>query len=163
LPRAFNSYYKDHATGGNVELDYQIGARNLLKGAFYVRRDVHHERQDGFTRTPATGNPSVNAPHHEPRQTHDEYTYSAAGEHTAGLTDSVDLVVGASYDWTKLKVANDVNVLVTGTTVANSVISFQPVNYPLKNNHALNGQAALNWRIDETTRAHISVSDRARF
>jgi len=163
LPRAFNSYYNDHATGGNVELDWAINATSQLKGVFYARRDVHHERQDGFTRTPATGNPSVNAPYSEPRQTNDEYTYSVAGEYTTALGEALELVVGASYDWTDLKEANDVNVVVTGTTIANSVITFLPVNYPLKNNQAFNGQAALLWRIDEDTRAHFSVSSRARF
>jgi iron complex outermembrane receptor protein len=161
LPRAFNSYYNDHATGGNVELDYALNATSQLRGVFYARRDVHHEHQDGFVRTPATGNPSVNAPYHEPQQTNDESTYSVAAEYTTGLGEAVDLVVGASYDWTDLKTANDVNV-VAGTTV-NSFASFLPVNYPLRNNHALNGQAALNWRLGPDTRAHVSVSDRTRF
>lgn len=163
LPRAFNSYYADYAEGGNVELDYTISPTSQLKGVFHARRDVHHEYQDGFTRTPATGDPSVNAPYHEPRQTNDEYTYSLAAEYTQVLTDSLDLVVGGSYDWTDLKEANDVNVTVTGTTIANSVISFLPVNYPLKDNHAFNGQAALLWRVSDDTRAHISISDRTRF
>ena len=163
LPRAFNSYYHDSAVGGNVELDYAIDANNQLKGVFYARRDVHHEYQDGFTRTPATGSPSINAPYHEPRQTDDEATYSLAGEYTTALTRALDLVLGASYDWTHLREANDVNVTVTGTTIATSVISFLPVNYLLRDNHALNGQAALLWRVSDDTRAHVSVSDRARF
>jgi iron complex outermembrane receptor protein len=163
LPRAFNSYYADYAAGGNIELDYAISSRSQLKGVFYARRDVHHEYQDGFTRTPATGNPSVNAPYHEPRQTDDEYTYSAAAEYTTALNDRLDLVVGGSYDWTDLKEANDVNVTVTGTTIANSVIGFLPVTYPLKDNHAFNGQAALLWRVNDDTRAHFSISDRTRF
>lgn len=164
LPRSFESYYNDHATGGNVELDYAIDETSRLKAAFYVRQDVHHERQDGFVRTPASGNPFVNARYSEPvRQTNDEYTYSVAGEYTTALSDAVELVVGASYDWTDLKKADDVNVVVTGTTVANSVITYLPVNYPLRDNQALNGQAALLWRIDADTRAHASLSSRARF
>lgn len=163
LPRAFNSYYNDQATGGNVELDWAMTPTSQLRGAFYARRDVHHEHQDGFTRTPATGSPSVNAPYHEPRQTDDEYTYSAAAEYATSLGAGLDLVVGASYDWTDLKQANDVNVVVTGSTVANSVITFAPVDYPLRNNHALNAQAALTWQVSPDTRAHVSVSDRARF
>jgi iron complex outermembrane receptor protein len=163
LPRAFNSFYDDHATGGNVELDWAINETSQLKGVFYARQDVHHEHQDGFTRTPPTGNPSVNAPYSEPRQTNNEYTYSVAGEYTTALGEAVELVVGASYDWTDLKTANDVNVVVTGTTIANSVISFAPVNYPLKDNQAFNGQAALLWRVNDDTRAHVSISSRARF
>lgn len=163
LPRAFNSYYNDHATGGNVELDWKINETSSLKGVFYARQDVHHERQDGFVRTPAAGNPFVNAPYSEPRQTNNEYTYSVAGEYSTKLSDALDLVVGASYDWTDLKTANDANVVVTGTTVANSVITFLPVNYALKDNQAFNAQAALLYRLDDTTRLHASVSSRARF
>jgi iron complex outermembrane receptor protein len=163
LPRAFNSYYDDEATGGNLQLDIELTEASVLKAVFYARRDVHHERQDGFTRTPATGNPSVNAPYSEPWQTNDENTYSVAAEYTGQLSDAVEVVAGVSYDWTDLKVANDVNVVVTGTTIANSVISFLPVNYPLRNNEALNGQAALLWRVSPDTRAHVSISSRARF
>jgi len=54
-------------------------------------------------------------------------------------------------------------VVVTGTTIANSVITFAPVNYPLKNNQAFNGQAALLYRVDDDTRLHVSLSSRARF
>lgn len=163
LPRAFNSYYDDTATGGNVELAYDINGAHRLTGAFYVRRDLHRERQEGFTRTPATGNPSVNARYNEPWQANDEMTYSLAGEYRAALGERLDLTVGASYDWTDLRQADDVNVLVTGTTIANSVIGFLPVSYPLRNNQALNGQAALTWRVNEAARLHASVSNRTRF
>jgi len=163
LPRAFNSYYEDHAVGGNIQLDYALSDASTLKAVFFARRDVHHERQAGFTRTPPTGNPSVNAPYLEPWQTNDEYTYSVAAEYSTALSDAVELVLGASYDWTKLKTANDANLVVTGTTVANSVISFLPVNYPLRDNQALNGQAAVLWRVSPDTRAHASISSRARF
>jgi iron complex outermembrane receptor protein len=163
IPRAFDSYYKDHAIGGNVELDWAPTPTSRLKGVFYARRDVHHERQEGFTRTPASGSPSVFAPYSEPRQTDDEDTYSIAAEYSTALSGRLDLVVGAAYDWTDLREANDVNVQVTGATIADSVITFLPVTYPLKNNHALNGQAALTWKADDDTRLHVSVSDRARF
>ena len=163
LPRAFNSLYNDNAVGGNVELDWAVSPQSTLKGVFYVREDVHHEAQAGFVRTPATGNPSVNAPYQEPRQTDDEYTYSIAGEYSRRLSSTFDLVLGLSYDWTDLRVANDVNTSVTGATIATSVITFLPVNYPLKDNDAVNGQAALLWRITPDLRAHVSVSDRARF
>lgn len=163
LPRAFNSYYEDHAVGGNVQLDYALTDASTLKAAIYARRDVHHERQDGFVRAPASGNPSINAPYAEPWQTNDESTYSAALEYSTALTDALDLTVGAAYDWTDLHAANDVNVSVTGTTVANSVVRFLPVNYPLKDNQALNGQAAVAWRVSPGLRIHASVSSRARF
>ncbi|MDX9998624.1 MAG: TonB-dependent receptor [Phenylobacterium sp.] len=163
IPRAFDSYYQDHATGGNIQLDYDLSPTSRLKGVFYARRDVHHERQDGFIRTPSSGSPSINTPYSEPWQTNDENTYSLAGEYTTALSPAVELVLGASYDWTDLRVANDMNVSVSGATIANSVINMQPVHYALRNNEAWNGQAALLWRLDEATRLHASVSSRARF
>jgi iron complex outermembrane receptor protein len=163
LPRAFDSYYADRADGGNLRLDFALSERDALRGAFYVRRDVHRERQEGFVRSPATGASSVNAPYAEPEQVNDEYTYSAAAEYARALSPALELVIGAAYDWTDLKQAADVNVQVTGTTVANSVIAFLPVNYPLRDNQALNGQGALTWRLDDDSRLHASVSSRTRF
>src|SRR5262249_15586184 len=86
-----------------------------------------------------------------------------AFEDVQKLGDAVDLVVGASYDWTDLKTATDANVLVTGTTIANSVISYLPVNYPLRNMHGFNGQGALVWRLSDTAKLHASVSSRPCF
>jgi iron complex outermembrane receptor protein len=164
LPRAFDSYYDDAAWGAEASLGWTIAASNTLTGAFHFRNDEHNERQIGFTRTPPSpNNPSINAPYIEPWQQDKEDTYSVAIEDVQKLGDKVDLVVGAGYDWTDLKVANDVNVAVTGTTIANSVISFTPVDYPLKDMNGLNGQAALVWRVDPNARLHVSVSSRTRF
>ncbi len=162
LPRAFNSFYEDYAVGGNVELNWTMTPTSSLKGVFYARQDVHKERQDGFVRTPATGNPSRNAPYGEPEQRNDELTYSVAGEYSTKLTSALDLVLGVSYDWTDLQKASDINVSVTGTTIANSLIDFLPVSYALKNNDAVNGQAALLWRVSPDLKLRASVSDRAR-
>jgi iron complex outermembrane receptor protein len=163
LPRAFKSYYDDTAYGANVELDWALAPTNTLNAAFHYRKDEHNERQYGFTRTPATGNPFANRPYIEPWQKTEEDTYSFALEDTQKLGPDVDLIVGASYDWTDLKEAADVNVSVTGTTIANSVINFLPVVYPTKDMNALNGQAALAWRVTEDARLHASVSSRTRF
>ena len=163
LPRAFNSYYDDTAWGMQGSLAWTVAPTNTLTGAFNFREDEHNERQYGFVRTPATGNPFVNAPYGEPWQGTKEDTYSVALEDVQKLGDAVDLVVGASYDWTDLKSATDANVLVTGTTVANSVISFLPVNYPLRNLNGFNGQGALIWRLNDTAKLHASVSSRTRF
>lgn len=162
-PRASNNYSKDEVVGGNVELDWTINATSRLKSVFYVRHDLHHEFATGFVRIPATGAPSANAPFMEPRQTDDEYAYSAAAEYAAALTDRLDLVVGAAYAWTDLQEANDINVQVTGTTIANSVIKLLPVNYPLNDHQAPEAQAALTWNVSDAARLHASVSDRTRF
>ncbi|MDZ4762403.1 MAG: TonB-dependent receptor [Alphaproteobacteria bacterium] len=164
LPRAFNSFYDDVAFGGNVSLDWFLNPSNTLKSAVYYRKDEHSERQDGFVRTPPSPtNPSVNASYSEPRQTTEEDTWSIAIEDTQGLGPDVDLVLGASYDWTDLIEAADVNVFVAGTTIANSIITFQPVIYPTKNSEAINAQAALAWRVTDDARLHASVSSRTRF
>lgn len=163
LPRAFNSYYEDDATGGNGELTFDFSPTDQAKGGYYVRRDVHRERQDGFVRTPPTGSPSANTGYHEPWQRTEETTSSVAAQYLHGIGENVDLTVGASYDWTDLKIAEEINTVVTGTTIANSVITYQPLTYPTKNMNAWNGQAALVWRVDPDTRLHFSVSDRARF
>ncbi len=162
-PKASNNYSRDQAIGGNLELDWAISPISQVKGVFYVRHDLHHEFATGFVREPASGNPSTNAPFTEPRQTDDEYTYSAAAEYSTALTEQVDLVLGAAYAWTDLREANDINVQVTGTTIANSVIHYLPVNYPLHDHDAPEAQAALTWKVSETAQLHASVSDRTRF
>lgn len=163
LPRAFDSYYDDTAWGANVTLEAGLFDGNTLTGAIHYRNDQHNEQQDGFIRTPATGSPSVNAPYSEPWQATEEETYSIAVEDTQALGSNLRLVTGLSYDWTNLKEASDVTTSVTGTTIANSVIVFTPVNYPLKDMNALNGQAALVWDAGDDLTLHASVSSRARF
>ena len=163
LPRAFDSYYDDTAYGANVTLEAGLWDGNTLTGAFHYRRDEHNEQQDGFIRTPATGNPSANAAYSEPWQATEEETYSVALEDVQQLGTNLQLVAGLSYDWTNLTKATDVNVSVTGTTIANSVIVFTPVSYLLKDMNGLNGQAALIWDASEDVTLHTSVSSRVRF
>lgn len=163
LPRAFDSFYDDTAYGANLTLEAGPWDGNTLTGAIHYRRDEHNEQQDGFTRTPATGTPSANTAYSEPWQGTEEETYSAALEDVQNFSDSLKLVAGVSYDWTNLSKATDVNLSVTGTTIANSVIVFTPVNYPLKDMNAVNGQAALVWAAADDLTLHASISSRARF
>lgn len=164
LPRAFDSYYDDTAYGANVTLEAKLGSANTLTAALHYRKDEHNEQQDGFIRTPpAPLNPSANTAYSEPWQRTEEDTYSLAFEDVQQLGDNLDLVIGASYDWTDLIAATDVNVLVTGTTIANSVISFQPVTYPTNDMNAVNYQAALVWDVTGDARLHASASSRTRF
>ncbi len=163
LPRSFDSYYDDTAYGANVTLEAELSNSNMLTGSLHYRSDEHKEQQDGFTRTPATGNPFVNAPYSEPWQGTEEGTYSFALEDAQKISDTLELVVGASYDWTKLKSATDVNVSVTGSTIANSVINFTPVNYPLRKMEGFNAQAKLLWDAADTIKLHACLSSRVRF
>lgn len=134
----------------------------MLTGAFHYRNDEHSERQLGFIRTPAAGNPFVNAGYAEPWQTSEEETYSLALENVWSLNGAVDLVVGASYDWTNLKAVTDVNVTAGGAAMAPAPV-VTPVSYPLKDFDALNAQAALTWDATPDVRLHASASSRARF
>ncbi len=164
LPRAFDSYYADESWGAIVTLDWIVTPTNNLSTAFHYRSDVHNERQDGFVRTPPSPiNPSANAPYSEPWHATREDTWSIAVEDRQQLSDALDLVIGASYDWTELQSADDINVQVTGTTIANSVVNLLPVNHPLRNMDAVNGQAALSWRLSGDQRLYASVSSRTRF
>ncbi len=163
LPRAFDSYYDDTAYGANVTLEAKLSDSNTLTGSLHYRSDEHNEQQDGFIRRPASGNPFVNGPYSEPWQATNEETYSFAVEDTQKLGENFELVFGASYDWTNLKEATDVNASVTGTTIANSAIIFTPVNYPLKDMNGVNGQAALIWDATDNIKLHTSVSSRIRF
>lgn len=162
LPRAFDSYYEDAAYGANATLEWKPWDGNVLTAAFHFRNDEHSDRQDGFIRTPATGNPFVNAPYSEPWQTTEEETYSFAVEDVWSLSDTVDVVAGVSYDWTNLKSATDVNVAAGGTATAPAPV-FTPVSYPLKDMDAVNGQAAILWDATSDISLHASVSSRARF
>lgn len=163
LPRAFDSYYDDTAYGANVTLEARLSDSNTLTGSLHYRSDEHNEQQDGFTRTPATGSPSTNAAYSEPWQGTEEKTWSAAIEDVQTFGDNLELVLGASYDWTDLTRATDVNVSVTGTTIANSVINFTPVNYPLRDMDGWNAQAALIWKATDALKLHTSLSSRIRF
>lgn len=150
---AFLSPYRDTAIGGSVEAGVDLTRYNALKGAFFARRDNHEERQSLFVN--AAGKTTGCKPNvvcfQEPLQTDREMTYSAALEHTIHVTPSLDLVQGVSYDWRKVSRAEDY-------TSANGLFS-----YPLKNSHALNGQAAAIWRYSETGKLFANVSDRTRF
>lgn len=139
LGRAFRSYYDDVAYGGNVELGVGLTATNTLKAAAFYRRDKHVEWQQTFA-------PALT----EPRQTTTEDTTSLALEDTQHLGQRVDLVVGTSYDRRDLSMAQDYN-------------SGALVFYPLTDDDAWNGQAALIWRPTDASQLHVSVSSRARF
>lgn len=164
LPRSFFSYYDDDATGGNLQLDVAVSDRSLIKFALYARRDIHRERQDGYVRAPASGSPSANVAYSEPAfQVSKEDTYSFAVENRVLLDEATDLIIGASYDWTDLKQADETSVVVTGATLATAVVTYVPVTFPLIDNRAVNVQAALTHRVSDTLRLHTSVSSRTRF
>ncbi|MBN8605480.1 MAG: TonB-dependent receptor [Caulobacterales bacterium] len=152
LPRAFDSYYDDTAFGGNVQLSTEWGANNMLRGAFHFRRDEHNERN-----APGFASPG-NLRYEEPWQTTEEDTYSVALENTHRFGEHLDWIVGASYDWTDLQRAEEVNNAVVSGNVVLTEFS-----YPLLDMHAFNWQTALTYNLDANARVYGSVSSRTRF
>ncbi len=139
LGRAFRSYYDDVAFGGNLQLDVGLTDTNTLRTAAYYRKDRHVEWQQTFA-------PALT----EPRQTTTEASGSFALEDTQHVGENLDLVVGVSYDWRHLIMAQDYN-------------AGQFVFYPLTDDDAWNWQAAAKWRLSDTSGLHASISSRARF
>lgn len=152
LPRAFDSYYDDTAYGGNVQLSYDSGPDNVLRGAFHFRHDEHSERN-----APGFASPG-NLRYDEPWQTTEEDTYSLAIENTHSFGDRLDWIVGASYDWTDLQSAEEVN----SSVVSGNVVLTQ-FSYPLINMDAFNWQTALSYALGADSRVYASVSARTRF
>ncbi|MFC6443940.1 TonB-dependent receptor, partial [Shinella zoogloeoides] len=142
--RAFDSYYDDHAYGLSVEAGTEFES-NSLKAALHYRRDSHTEWND-------------NRPDHptsrllEPRQTQVEDGLAFALENTYHITDTLDLVAGASYEKTTLKRAEEYD--------KNTSAVF---SYPLGGSDSLNWQTAAIWRPTAVTELHASVSSRTRF
>ncbi|WP_293403184.1 TonB-dependent receptor [Phenylobacterium sp.] len=139
LGRAFRSYYDDEAYGGNVELGVNLTTSNTLKVAAYYRKDRHVEWQQTFS-------PALI----EPRQTTTETTGSLAIEDTHSFGQTLDVVLGVSYDWRDLNRAEDFN-------------AGQFVYYPLTDDDSWNWQAAARWQVSDAASLHASVSSRTRF
>lgn len=147
LARSFDSYYDDNAWGGSIEAGTGIlGERDLIKGAFFFRRDIHREWQTVFSPRTFT----------EPVQPSVEDTFSIAGENRFHVTNQIDFVAGASYDWRKLHKA--IEFIDPTATVPGSVVVF-----PLSDGDALNGQGALIYNYSGSGHVYANISSRARF
>jgi iron complex outermembrane receptor protein len=140
--RAFRSYYSDYAYGGSIEVGHDFGERDTLKAAFFYRKDSHTEWQQLYSPLFL-----------EPEQENIEDTFSIAAENRLRVTERIDFVVGASYDWRHLIKAQDF----TGANPG------QYVNYPLADGNAANVQGAIIYNYSDTGHVHLSVSSRARF
>ena len=141
--KAFRSYYSDYAYGGSIEVGSDLfGGRDALKGAFFYRKDNHTEWQQLYSPLFL-----------EPEQENIEDTYSVAVENRLHVTERVDFVVGASYDWRNLIKAQDF----TGANPGSYV------NYPLADGDATNVQGAIIFNYRDTGYVQFNVSSRARF
>lgn len=148
---AFNSDYEDYAYGGFLEFGTELIPMNTTKAAVHYRRDNHAERN--FAK------PDAPTAYVEPWQHNIEDTWSVAFENTFHATKRLDVVAGVSYDYLDVKEAED---FVAGPANA-------PLNGPgviqndVNTNDAWNWQTAAIYSYSETGKAHVSVSDRARF
>jgi len=145
LGRAFNSYYNDKAYGGSAQLDLALSDFNALSVAFHYRRDEHVEYQQSF--------PSGFI---EPPQHNKEDTFAAAAEYRADITHRLSMTVGASYDWRETRRAQEYGAL---TTSGPSLL----FEYPRADASAFNFQERIDWRPDDVTSLHASLSRRSRF
>lgn len=149
LPRAFDSPYDDNAYGGSAQLDVALAAINTLSLAFHYRRDEHNEAQ--------VNRPTSPLRLVEPNQRSVERTWSAAIEDRLNVTPALRLTLGGSYDWRDLDEAQEFGVPPGGTGAS------RLFNYPLGGASAWNAQGRLDWRGQDGSEAHASLSSRARF
>ena len=133
------SHYDDYAEGISLESGTDAFAQQTLKAALHFRRDHHTEWQVADT----TG-------FSEPDQTTTEDTYSGALEDTWHITKSVDIIGGISRDARRTREAQE---------YANNVLFDQPT----ANSYATNYQGAVIYRFSESSKLHVSISDRTRF
>lgn len=163
---AANSYYSDWNFSAKAEAGTDFGTIDTLKGAVHYRRDNHKAWADDYFRyafsggkitTTGVGCTANVVCFTEPNRTSIEDTHSVALENTIHVTPSLDLVQGASYEWTKLLQAQDYD---TVTTTYNAPFVF---DQPLANMRAPNYQAAAIWRYAPDAKVFANVSDRSRF
>lgn len=134
-PSSFKSWYDDYTNGASVQLDVQLGEKNLLKAAYHWKEDVHREHNAG-----------------EPWRKTSDRTQSLALEDTHNLTDKLSLVVAAAHDWRESLEAEDYN---SSTGEINE--------FPKGDNSANNFTFGLFYRLSDESRIHFTAARKHRF
>ena len=124
---SFHSTYDDYTPGGSFVLRTTYIPRNTLSFAFHYKEDVHQE-QDNYAL---------------PWEKYEAETFSYGLEDNIKITDSLGLVLGASYDVQKPKYSN-------GGTLRDD-------------DDALNGLGGLVYTFSDATKVHGSVASKTRF
>jgi iron complex outermembrane recepter protein len=140
----FRSAYDDEGYGGSVEYGVPLAESNMLKAAVHYRVDEHQEVNYNRPTSPAFSST-------EPWTGTRENTWSVALEDTMQFTSQLSAVVGVSYDKNELKEATDFSA------------TLGVFNYPTGDSDAVNAQAAVYWRYNDTAQLHASISSRSRF
>ncbi len=134
-PSSFRSYYDDYTNGASVQLDLQLGERNLLKGAYHWKEDVHREHNAG-----------------EPERGVEDRTQSLALENSYQITDALSVVAGVSHDWRETLKAEDYNST-TGTISS----------HDRDDNSVNNAALGLYWQLREGGTVYSTVARKSRF
>lgn len=143
-PGRFRSIYGDKGYGASVEFGFSALPDSDTRIAAHWRSDRHSEY-------------SFNRPTHptlssrEPTQHNREDTWSLALENTWRAGESVEVLVGASYDRNDVKLAEEYND------------DDGLYEYPVGGSDAWNGQAAVYWQRSEDSRFGVALSSRTRF
>jgi iron complex outermembrane receptor protein len=125
--RAFHSIYDDYSNGGSIVLRSDHITDNTLSFAFHYKEDVHESQGDRG----------------EDWERYEQKTYSYGLEDDYKITDTLAIVVGASYDVNTPEYAN-------GGEVRDDISAFNP-------------QAGLLWTVGGDWDLHFSVAKKTRF
>lgn len=141
LPRSGNpdlSEYDDYTMGGQIELDFKFNEANILKLSVALKNDNH--------KVIDSTSPGADL-------TNKAQTYSYAGEYTWAINNYFTWVVGASYDYNKIKKAEYRNQ-------AQTAVEGEWEKY---NASAFNPQTILYFTPFNGTNFYASVSQRTNF
>ena len=127
------SSYDDYTNGLSIQDDLQLGANNVLKFAYNYKEDVHRE----ITST-------------TPLQSFKDITQTFAIEDTHKFSERLTLASGISYETRDSKQAQGLN----GNTV---------FDYQNGSNSAVNGQAAVLYKLSNADTLRASFARKSRF
>lgn len=127
------SYYDDYTNGFSIQDDIQLSTANLLKIAYNYKEDVHREHSDL-----------------KQQQQFRDLTQTFAIEDTHKFSERLTVSGGLSYETRETKQAQDLQ---------DGVIS----NFVMKDNSALNGQAAAVYKLSELDTLRFSIARKSRF
>jgi iron complex outermembrane receptor protein len=131
---SFKSWYDDYTSGGSIEMGTSLLSRNIIKGAFHYKRDVHREHNAGY-----------------PIQRFEDEMWSVGLEDTIDITEKLYTIIGASYDHMNTMEAEDLNST-TRTTF----------DFETDDTSAFNPQIGLFYKVFEDGVAHASVAAKSR-
>lgn len=132
---AFQSFYDDYTTGGNIELENKSFRKHTLKFSAHYKLDIHREND-------------LN----EPVQKFADNTFSLGVENIYQLTTKLSLIPGIAFNIRSNETAQEYN------SSQQEIIPFRSVT-----NNALNTQLGLFWYIHNSHSIQTSLSRKTRF